>query len=258
MRDHHASDRAAFDALARAALPEQPWRTRPVGVGDVRRHLGTLSDSDVVEVDRVKAALTLSRARGYDDEIVDLLVRALNEPLAWLPRVAVEILRDWPKPFGLRVDGNGLLRRCPHPWALTEVVTELGGSGVERHCPDCDARVVLPQCAGVLADRCEAARTFVADLEQRDAVIVREPHRHGHLWRGDALALGEGIGGGYGYATAAAVELVNAGRGVVYVRRRRLPGENEIELFGDGAQIVVAGHVYRREGLDIVVEMLPP
>ena len=233
--------RVVYDYLARNAAPDLPWRTRSPGIGDARRALDALGDSDVPELERVRSALFLARASGLEEEVVRLLVRALNEPLAWLPRVAIEILSEWPIPFGLRVDDNGLLRRCAHAWAATEVVTELGGAAIERHCPDCDARVVLPQSAGVLASRCEVARAFV-DVEQRDPVDVIEPGRRYPLWRGQALLLG------------GAVEIVNIGLGRLCMRRRTLPGENEVEPFLPGARVRVGEMIYRSAADGIVVE----
>jgi hypothetical protein len=241
---HHVHDpRAAYDVLARAAAPDLPWRTRPPGIAEARRHLEALADSDVDEIARVHAALTLSRARGLEQEVVRLLVRCLNEPLAWLPGIAAEILSDWPEPFGVRVDDNGMLRRCPHRWASTEIVSELGGSSIERHCPDCDARVVLPQSIGTWAKQCEAARAFVDSWDERDPIEIVEPGDRRPLWRGQALHLG------------GAVDLINIGGNRLCLRRRTLPGEREIEAFLPGARVRFGNRIYRRAGEGIVVEM---
>lgn len=240
---HVVDPRAAYDVIARAALPDLPWRTRPPGIAEARRHLDALSDSDVDELARVQAALTLSRTHGLEEEVVRLLVRCLNEPLAWLPCIAVEILSDWPAPFGIRLDEQGMLRRCPHPWASTEIVSELGGSSVERHCPDCDARVVLPQSIGAWASRCHAARAFVDSWDERDPIEIFEPGWRRPLWRGQSLHLG------------GAVDLVNIGGNRLCLRRRTLPGEREIEAFLPGARVRFGRRVYRRAAEGVVVEM---
>ena len=90
-------------------------------------------------------------------------MRTLNEPLRSLPFVARELLADRLVPVALCIDAStGLLRRCRHDWASTEVVKELGGAGVERWCPDCDARVTLPQSIEAFAGRSAVADAFAA------------------------------------------------------------------------------------------------
>ncbi len=225
--------RPAFDALRRIAAPALPARTGALAPADARRFLGALRDPDVDELLRVQAALAVSRAPGCEGRagegaVAAALVASLNEPLAWLPRVALELLSSWPSPFGLRVDGHGLLRMCPHPIARADVVTELGGAAVLRWCPDCDSEVVLPQCVSALASRSDAAAALTG-VDERDEVAVVDGHRRFPLWRGQSLSLG------------GALALVNAGGGRVVLRRLTLPGDVELQLFRPGQRVHAGG-----------------
>lgn len=134
------------EVLRRMVPHVRPPRWSPPMIGDARRLLDVLTDADQPEADRCVAAYRLSCVPSLRDETVSLLVRALNEPLPRLPFVARDVLADRSVPVALFIDkATGLLRRCPHEWATTEIVEELGGAALERFCPDCDARVALAQ-----------------------------------------------------------------------------------------------------------------
>jgi hypothetical protein len=149
------------DVLRRMMPHVRPARWSPPLIGDARRLLDVLTDADQPERDRCEAAHRLACVPSLRDETVSLLVRALNEPLPRLPFVARDVLADRLVPVPLFVDrATGLLRRCPHDWAGTEIVDELGGASLERLCADCDARVALPQCIETFAGRSAVADGF--------------------------------------------------------------------------------------------------
>ncbi len=149
------------DVLRRMVPHARPPRWSPPLIGDARRLLDVLTDADQPEKERCVAAYRLSCVPSLRDETVALLVRALNEPLQRLPFVARDVLADRLVPVPLFIDkSTGLLRRCPHDWATTEIVEELGGAALERLCPDCDARVALPQSIETFEGRSAVADSF--------------------------------------------------------------------------------------------------
>lgn len=158
----HHSVRGLEDALRRMIPHARPPRWSPPMMADARRLLDVLTDADQKEPDRIVAAYRLATVPSLVEELTALLVHALNEPLPRLPFVARELLADRLVPIPLHVDrSTGLLRKCPHEWATTEIVEELGGATVERFCPDCDAPVTLPQTLEAFAGRCAVADLFV-------------------------------------------------------------------------------------------------
>lgn len=151
-----------LEEVLRRMMPHvRPPRWSPPLIGDARRLLDVLTDADEPEKERCVAAYRLACVPSLFEETNALLVRALNEPLRRLPFVARDVLADRAVPIGLFVDrATGLLRRCPHDWAATEIVEELGGAALERFCPDCDARVALPQSIETFAGRSAVADAF--------------------------------------------------------------------------------------------------
>jgi hypothetical protein len=149
------------EVLRRMVPHVRPPRWSPPLIGDARRLLDVLTDADQPEKERCVAAYRLACVPSLRDETVSLLVRALNEPLPRLPFVARDVLADRLIPVPLFIDkSTGLLRRCPHDWATTEIVEELGGAALERFCPDCDARVALPQSIETFEGRSAVADSF--------------------------------------------------------------------------------------------------
>ena len=141
----------------------RPARWSPPLLADARGLLDVLTDADRKQPERIEAAYRLACVPSLAEETGVLLVRALNEPLERLPHVARDLLAERMVPMPLWVDASsGLLRRCPHEWAATEIVQELGGASVERYCADCDARVTLPQTLEVFAGRSPVADAFAA------------------------------------------------------------------------------------------------
>jgi hypothetical protein len=149
-----------FDNLREAIEGGQRPERWSAPLIEARRALHALADADVDGRERIVAARLVARAPSVSIEALPFLVRALNEP-GLLPTIVRDILVDWATPVALRIDHQTrLIVRCPHNWASTEHVEVLGGTAVERYCPDCDAPVVLPQSLHVFADRSDAAAAF--------------------------------------------------------------------------------------------------